>query len=138
MTYTPAADPLLTPFARQLRRDLTPADRLLWSKLRGGRQQGLKFRRQDPIGPFIADFVCEAAKLVVEVDGSQHADNRDYDERRSRWFESKGYRIVRFWNGEVMTDMDSVVRVIVAAASCPRPPTATRRAPASPALRERA
>lgn len=67
MTYTPAADPLLTPFARQLRRDLTPADRLLWSKLRGGRQQGLKFRRQDPIGPFIADFVCEATKLVVEV-----------------------------------------------------------------------
>ena len=84
--------------------------------MRGGRQHGLKFRRQDPIGPFIADFVCEAARLVVEIDGSQHADNAEYDERRTRWFESRGYRVLRFWNGEVTADLDSVLRVIVAAA----------------------
>ena len=119
MTYTPAADPILTPRARQLRREQTPAERLLWGKLRGGRQDGLKFRRQNPIGNFIADFVCEATKLVIELDGSQHADNTDYDARRTLRLESKGYRVLRFTIGEVMRDIDSVLRAVLAALSSP-------------------
>ena len=112
--YVPVADPKLTPRARQLRRDQTPAERLLWSQLRGNRLGGHRFRRQDPIGPFIADFVCEAAKLVVELDGGQHADTIDYDRQRTRWFESKGYRVLRFWNGEVTESLEAVVRIILA------------------------
>jgi very-short-patch-repair endonuclease len=78
---------------------------------------GSHFRRQVPIGPFIADFACMAAHLVIEVDGSQHAHDRaeEYDERRTRWFLKEGYRVLRFWNGDLVRNMDGVMETIYAA-----------------------
>ena len=94
--------------ARELRRDSTPAEKILWRALRGRRIKGAKFRRQRPIGPFIVDFVCLDHSLVVEVDGGQHADSA-YDARRSRYLPRQGYRVIRFWNGDVLGNADGVV-----------------------------
>ncbi len=105
----------LTPRARALRRDQTPAEALLWAELRAKRLGGHRFRRQDPIGPFIADFVCEAAKLIVELDGSQHGENADYDARRTSWLEGRGYRVLRFANVEVLRNLEGGLRSILGA-----------------------
>ncbi|MCP5161402.1 MAG: endonuclease domain-containing protein [Hahellaceae bacterium] len=94
-------------FARALRKSQTEAELRLWYYLRGGRFMGLKFKRQKPIGPFIADFVCLELKLVVEADGGQHGDARDT--ARDRWFETQGYRVVRFWNHEVLGQTRAVL-----------------------------
>jgi very-short-patch-repair endonuclease len=90
--------------ARELRANRTESEGRLWSELRGRRLGGWKWRRQAPIGPFIVDFYCPAAKLVVELDGSQHLDQADYDARRTRFLESGGLRVIRFgseniWGG---------------------------------------
>jgi very-short-patch-repair endonuclease len=71
--------------------------------------EGFRFRRQVPIGPFIVDFLCPKARLVVELDGGQHADRADYDRRRTRWLESKGYRVLRYWNHDVLLHPDVVL-----------------------------
>jgi very-short-patch-repair endonuclease len=98
--------------ARQLRLNVTEAERKLWHCLRDKRLLGLRFRRQQPIGPYIADFYCSAAKLIVELDGSQHADGRaQYDIRRTRWLESRGYKVLRFWNTDLQ-DSDFVIGAI--------------------------
>jgi very-short-patch-repair endonuclease len=103
--------------ARVLRRGPTDAERKLWFVLRALKPLGLHFRRQAPIGIYIADFVWHAGKLVVELDGSQHAQaRRDYDEKRTAWLESQGYRVLRFWNNEVLKTPHSVGEVILAAA----------------------
>jgi very-short-patch-repair endonuclease len=120
--------------AKQLRRDMTDAERKLWSALRGA-QLGAKFRRQQPIGPFIADFFCPSANLIVEADGGQHVDNAS-DVARTRWLEARGYRIVRFWNNDILTNLDGVCRLILESLNSPHPPTATRRAPPSPSRGE--
>jgi very-short-patch-repair endonuclease len=99
--------------ARKLRRDQTEAEQKLWSRLRRHQMKGLQFRRQYPIGPFIADFVCLEAKLIIEVDGSQHADQTDRDERRSEFLREAGYTVLRFWNYEVIGEIDQVVQRIV-------------------------
>jgi very-short-patch-repair endonuclease len=83
-------------FARQLRRESTDAERLLWRYLRGHRMAGCKFRRQEPIGPYVADFLCYERRLIVELDGGQHADRRTYDERRDAWLTEQGFRVLRF------------------------------------------
>ena len=103
---------MASPNARRLRSNQTEAEKTLWSKLRRQQLDGYRFRRQHPIGPYIVDFVCLAEKLVVEVDGSQHADDQDPDADRTAWLESRGYRVVRFWNNDVSRNIDGVVAVI--------------------------
>ncbi|HEX4635977.1 MAG TPA: endonuclease domain-containing protein [Rhizomicrobium sp.] len=111
------------PLAKLLRANATDAERILWSILRGKQLADLRFRRQQPIGPYIADFFCPSAKLIVELDGSQHGADKiaAYDEERTRFLESKGYRVIRFWNIEVMKDRDSVAEAIFRAGSEPDP-----------------
>jgi very-short-patch-repair endonuclease len=93
--------------ARAMRKAPTPAEKALWQMLRGGRLDGLKFRRQVPIGPYIADFACNSPKVIIECDGGQHALS-DYDARRDAWFQADGYRVLRFWNGEINDHPESV------------------------------
>ncbi|MQA66591.1 MAG: DUF559 domain-containing protein [Alphaproteobacteria bacterium] len=100
--------------ARTLRQQPTDAERRLWSILRNRQLSGHKFRRQASIGRYIADFVCFESKLVVEVDGGQHANSRD-DAKRTAWLESQGFRVVRFWNNDVLENIDGVAQSIRAA-----------------------
>ena len=94
--------------ARQLRRDMTLPERLLWREVRG-RGLGPRFRRQVPIGPYIVDFSCPEAKLVVEVDGDFHGDQMIEDRDRALWLDAQGYRVVRFVAVDVLVDLDAVV-----------------------------
>ena len=113
---------LLLERARKLRAGQTEAEDKLWSRVRAKRLQGFKFRRQEPFsGHYIADFVCPSAKLIVELDGSQHADDIAYDERRTRFFESQGYRVIRFWNNDVFDNFEAVLDAIYAALTAPLP-----------------
>jgi very-short-patch-repair endonuclease len=98
--------------ARQLRQDATDAERRLWSALRDRRLEGYRFRRQYPIGPFIVDFACTRHRLIVEADGSQHADS-DADRQRTAWLESQGWRVLRFWNSEILANGSGVVEAIL-------------------------
>ena len=100
------------PFARQLRVTATDAEARLWLHLRNRMLGGFKFRRQFPVGPYIADFVCIDRKLIVELDGGQHADN-PADERRTRFLELRGYRVIRFWNPDVLSNTDGVLEMIL-------------------------
>ncbi|MDE2837942.1 MAG: endonuclease domain-containing protein [Chloroflexota bacterium] len=94
--------------ARGFRKDPTDAERALWGILRKRGVQGRRFRRQAPIGPYIVDFVCFETRLVIEVDGGQHAEQADYDAARTAWLESQGFRVMRFWNNEVLEQMGAV------------------------------
>ncbi|RDI97627.1 endonuclease domain-containing protein [Dyella solisilvae] len=107
--------------ARGLRAGQTDAEQLLWHHLRNRRLQGWKFRRQHEIGPYIADFVCPDAGLIVELDGGQHGDQLAYDEVRTRKLQEEGYRVLRFWNNDVLTNTDSVLEVILEALASPGP-----------------
>src|SRR5262249_1073505 len=101
-------------FARQLRRDQTNVERKLWYALRNRRFAGFKFRRQQPIGPYVADFVCFEKKLIIELDGGQHGreQNAEWDARRSAWLRQDGFRVMRFWNVELIQNFDSVLDAI--------------------------
>jgi very-short-patch-repair endonuclease len=100
-----------------LRRTPTDAERKLWYLLRSLKPLGLHFRRQTPIGIYIADFAWLAGKLIVELDGSQHMSNRKaHDARRTAWLEAQGYRVLRFWNNEVLKSPASVGEAILSAA----------------------
>ncbi|MFM2409404.1 MAG: hypothetical protein RL481_232 [Pseudomonadota bacterium] len=102
--------------AKALRTNMTDAEARIWSCVRAGRLKGYKFRRQAAFSAnYVADFVCPNAKLIVEVDGSQHADQAAYDERRTRFFESQGYRVIRFWNNDVLARTEDVLKAILAA-----------------------
>ena len=114
--------------AHRLRRDMTDAERKLWSVLRNRQLEGAKFRRQQPIGPFIADFVCQQHRLIVEADGGQHSESIA-DDRRTAFLESKGYRVLRFWNNDILSNLDGVAGVIAAALSTPHPARALRESP---------
>ena len=94
--------------ARQLRRNQTRAEDLFWREVRNRLFLNLKFRRQAPIDKYIADFVCEQEKLIIELDSDQHGENEAHDEVRTRVLEKHGYRVVRFWNGDLYEDIDSV------------------------------
>lgn len=97
---------------RALRSSATEAEKLLWGKLRSGRLGEAKFRRQVWIGPYIADFYCHAAKLVVEIDGSHHNDQVEYDSVRSQFLSERGLRVLRFWNNGVLQDLNTVLEAI--------------------------
>ena len=101
------------PHARRLRREATDAEKLLWQRLRNRQLGGLKFRRQATIGPYIADFLCIEAGLIIEADGGQH--NGATDAGRTRFLESKGYRVLRFWNHDVIQNTDGVLEAILLA-----------------------
>ena len=100
--------------ARALRTRMTDAERRLWSLLRGRRLAGYKFRRQHPLGPFVLDFACFKHQLAVEADGGQHVDSED-DQSRTRWIEAQGWRVLRFWNNEILTNPLGVTEMIVRA-----------------------
>jgi very-short-patch-repair endonuclease len=98
--------------AKSLRSEMTDAERRLWSALRAHRLEGLSFRRQVPIGRFIVDFACQEFRLIIEVDGGQHADaSRDIE--RDQWLSSKGYRVLRFWNSDVLKNLPGVLEKII-------------------------
>lgn len=99
----------LTPIARKLRRRSTDAERLLWSCLRS-RQLGAKFVRQFPIGPYVADFACRSVHLAIELDGGQHSEA--VDKPRTVVIEAHGYRVIRFWNNEVIENLEGVLATI--------------------------
>ena len=88
---------------------MTEAERRLWSRLRRRKVEGHYFRRQVPLGPFVLDFACMQAKLVIEVDGGQHATQESSDRSRESWLAGRGYRVVRFWNHDVLRDTDAVI-----------------------------
>ena len=100
--------------ARQLRTQPTEAEQKLWQALRGKQLGGWKFRRQAAIGIYIVDFVCFETKLIVEVEGGQHNEPaaREYDARRTAWLKSQGFEVIRFWNCDVLEDIDAVVEGI--------------------------
>jgi very-short-patch-repair endonuclease len=95
-----------------LRKNLTDAEARLWARLRFKQIDGFRFRRQQPIGPYAGDFFCPAAKLIIEIDGGQHVADRERDERRTRWLEARGYRVIRFWNNDVLGNINGVLLAI--------------------------
>jgi very-short-patch-repair endonuclease len=99
-------------FARHLRANQTDAERLLWSRVRNRQLSGYKFRRQLVIEPYIVDFACLEQKLIVELDGGHHAEQQKQDERRSLYLQRLGYRILRFWNHDVLREPDAVLESI--------------------------
>ncbi|MBT9540433.1 endonuclease domain-containing protein [Thiobacillus sp.] len=99
-------------FARQLRTTQTDSESLLWLHLRAHRLSGLKFRRQQPIGVYIVDFLCADKKLIVELDGGQHQERIEYDAARDAWLKSEGYVVLRYWNNEVMGNLEEVLEDI--------------------------
>jgi len=101
--------------AKEMRKNFTDAELKLWKRLRNRQTDGEKFRRHQPIGKYIVDFVCQERKLVVEVDGGQHGEQIAYGNERTAWLESEGYRVLRFWNNEVLEDVEIVLDVIVRA-----------------------
>lgn len=106
--------------AKTLRKTLTDAEQKIWQRLRGRQLEGCKFRRQVPIGPYIADFACLEAHLIVEVDGGQHLES-SRDALRDAWFATRGFRLLRFWNTQALVETDAVVDAILSALQRPHP-----------------
>jgi very-short-patch-repair endonuclease len=105
--------------AKLLRKNMTDAERLLWRHLRSRQLSGQKFRRQQPLGRFIVDFVCLEKRLVIELDGGQHAEpgQAAYDAERTAWLEENGFRVLRFWDHEVLKNINAVKEMIAQAVS---------------------
>jgi very-short-patch-repair endonuclease len=108
----------LRDFARSMRKEPTPSERIVWRILRSKRLGGLKFRRQAPVGPYIADFASFDRRLIVELDGSHH-DPDGYDGKRDAWLKEQGFRVLRFPNEEVLENPDGIADVIQRAATSP-------------------
>ncbi|MBI2790606.1 MAG: endonuclease domain-containing protein [Gammaproteobacteria bacterium] len=98
--------------ARRLRKDQTEAEKLLWSKIRNRYLQGYKFHRQYILGHYIVDFVCFECKIIIELDGSQHFDQKGYDEERTLVLNEMGFTVLRYWNNEIFTDLNAVIEKI--------------------------
>ena len=96
--------------ARILRKNMTKQERILWTFLRKKNINNLKFRRQYPIGNYIVDFICNEKKLIIEIDGGQHNENKNitYDQERTKYIESKGYKVIRFWNNDIDNNIEEV------------------------------
>jgi len=115
-------------YARGLRRRQTDAERRLWSRLRDRRLTGAKFSRQVPIGAYVVDFCCREVKLIVELDGGQHAGQKAYDSERSAFLGRLGYRVLRFWANEVLSNTEGVlIRIVETLATRPSPRPSPRR-----------
>ena len=99
--------------ARALRQRMTDAEKLMWSRLRARRLAGVKFKRQQPLFGYIVDFVAPDLKLVIEIDGGQHAERAGQDAKRSRVIEESGYHVIRFWNHDVLGNLDGVLQAII-------------------------
>ena len=128
------ADEIKTARARRLRREATDAETALWHRLRSRALDGHKFVRQEPIGPYTVDLICRERRLVIEVDGGQHADNAR-DVARDKWLANQNYRVLRFWNNDVLGNMAGVLETI-AAALAEAPPHPDRQGdPTSPRTR---
>lgn len=113
--------------ARRLRKESTDAEKRLWLHLRAHRYGGHKFKRQQPIGPHIVDFVCFHARLVIEIDGGQHMDAARSDSIRDAWLAREGFRVLRFWNNEVLGNTEGVMQEILSSLHAPSPqPSPTR------------
>jgi very-short-patch-repair endonuclease len=115
--------------AKELRNNSTDTERLLWRYLRNSQMEDVKFRRQQPIEAYIVDFVSFDKRIVIELDGSQHAENAEYDEQRSACLRANGFIVLRFWNNEVIENIDGVLEVIrqscqEVASPTPQPPPA--------------
>ena len=115
------ANRIKTARARCLRRDATDAEQFLWKRLRSREIVGYKFVRQQPIGRYIVDFVCREKRLIIEVDGGQHAENA-WDQTGDAWLGEHNYRVLRFWNNEIMSNIDGVLQTIVDALCTGAPP----------------
>jgi len=114
-------DRRLIEFAKQMRREQTEPETRLWLELRGQRFQRIKFRRQKVIGPYIADFSSREPMLVIEIDGDTHAGQEAYDRSRTVYFEEQGYRVIRFTNRDVLTNMDGVLEQLMLFLTPPLP-----------------
>lgn len=99
-------------FSRKLRSEMTEAESYLWQHLRARQIHDLKFRRQHPVGNYILDFACIEAKLAIEVDGGQHNELQSLDNLRTAWLETQGWKVLRFWNNEVLQNVEGVLEVI--------------------------
>ena len=113
--------------AKALRKEMTNAERFLWFMLRGHRLASLSFRRQVPIGPYIVDFVSQQHRLIIEIDGGQHAAEQTRDQQRDEWLGSKGYQVLRFWNSEVLRNRPGVLQTIVDSVTSQLPPSLSLR-----------
>ncbi len=98
--------------AKSLRINQTEAEQKLWYYLRAHRFMGVKLKRQKPIGKYVVDFICVEQKLIIEVDGGQHAENIAYDQNRDSWLRAQGYRVLRFWNNQLMHEIENVLEQI--------------------------
>ncbi|MCX7513007.1 endonuclease domain-containing protein [Frateuria hangzhouensis] len=107
--------------ARGLRLGMTDAEQALWYRLRNRQLDGCKFRRQHEIDRYVVDFACTERMLVVELDGGQHQEQQDYDNARTRYLQAKGYRVLRFWNNDVLTNIESVLEVMMEVLASPGP-----------------
>jgi very-short-patch-repair endonuclease len=115
------ADKIRTGLARRLRRDSTSAELRLWNQLRSRSIDGQKFVRQQPIGRYVVDFICRERRLIIEVDGGQHAESAR-DLVRDQWLREHNYRVLRFWNNDIMSNMDGVLKTIAIALHADTPP----------------
>jgi very-short-patch-repair endonuclease len=107
------ATPKMQKRAAELRHNTTHAEQKLWSALRAHQTADIHFRRQHAIGNYIVDFCSPRQKLIIELDGSQHLEQEDYDQERTEFLQSKGYRVLRFWNNDVLSDLNGVMKVIL-------------------------
>ena len=114
-------DPRLIDFARSMRREMTEPEKLLWHQLRAKRFGETKFRRQNVVGNYIADFYSRSAMLIIEVDGDSHAFSQNYDQIRETYFHKLGFGVIRFTNSEVMTNMDGVLTMVGLRLTSPLP-----------------
>ena len=112
----------LRTWARDLRTRMTDAELLLWHLLRNRRIANTKFRRQHPLGRYILDFYCEEKKLCIELDGSQHAEAKDYDASRTEWLHAQGIQVLRFWNNQMLSETEAVMETIYSAIVTPPTP----------------
>jgi very-short-patch-repair endonuclease len=120
-------DPKIIQNARALRKNSTPWERKVWSLLKSSKFYGFKFRRQFPIGNYIADLCCVKAKLIIELDGGQHSNSKAYDEKRDEFLEKQGYRILRIWNNEVDGNLEGVGQKIFEMLVNPHPQPFSQR-----------
>ncbi|WP_206054827.1 endonuclease domain-containing protein [Nitrosococcus wardiae] len=112
MSHRTRISSLVKQRVRELRREPSEAERQLWQHLRRRQLGGYRFRRQHPLGHYVVDFVCLEAQLVIEVDGGQHSEQQDYDQWRTEWLTQRGFRVLRFWNHEVLSSTEAVITAI--------------------------